>query len=220
MNPPCRPDGEDPRQLVASSYDAIHDRYVQWGGGHAERRREAIDSLFAGGLVSPGGTALDLGCGTGQLATAYLVKKGLRVTGVDISIRSVAVARRVVPAAEFIVADMANLDLPSASWDLVTAFYSIIHVPRQLHADLFEAISQWLRPGGVLVASLACRASENVAEDWLGAPMYWSTWDASTNERLINQAGLAVIRTEIETDTEDGIEVSFQWLVARKPLAA
>jgi ubiquinone/menaquinone biosynthesis C-methylase UbiE len=216
---PLRLDREDPRRLVASSYDAIYDRYVEWGGGHAERRREAIDAVLADGLVSPGGTVLDLGCGTGQLATAYLVERGLRVTGVDISVSSVAAARRAVPGAQFMAADMAELELPGESLDLVTAFYSIIHLPRDLHAGLFAAISRWMRPGGVLVASLATRASENVAQDWLGAPMYWSSWDADTNERLVHQAGLEVIGADIETSLEDGIEVSFQWLTGRKPLA-
>jgi SAM-dependent methyltransferase len=208
--------GDDPRRLVASSYDAIHDRYVEWGGGHGDRRRNAIDSVFADGLVSPGGTALDLGCGTGQLATAYLVERGLCVTGVDISPSSVAAARRRVPEAQFMAADMTELEMPNSSFDLVTAFYSIIHVPRDLHIGLFRAISGWLRPLGVFVASLATRASENMAENWLGAPMYWSNWDAAANERLVHEAGLDVIAADIERSTEDGVAVSFQWLIGRK----
>jgi SAM-dependent methyltransferase len=209
-------EGPSPTQLVAASYDEIHGRYVEWGGGHAQRRREAINDVLSLGLVPRNALAVDLGCGTGRLATAYLVEQGLRVTGVDISAHSIAVARGAIPQARFIIGDMTELHLPAESVDLVTAFYSIIHVPRELHGDLFAAIAEWLRPGGVLVASLAARASEKVMDDWLGAPMYWSSWDASTNERLVGEAGLDVISADIETSREDGNEVAFQWLRARK----
>jgi hypothetical protein len=49
--------------------------------------------------------------------------------------------------------------------------------------------------------------------------MYWSSWDAATNERLVYEAGLDVITTDIETSTEDGIDVPLQWLISRKRLA-
>ena len=80
------------------------------------------------------------------------------VTGVDISERSVELARRNVPEAALVRADMAALDLPPGSIDAVTAFYSITHVPREEHAGLLRRVAAWLRPGGLLVATMGTGA--------------------------------------------------------------
>ena len=56
-------------------------------------------------------------------------------------------ARQNLSRARFIKADMATLDLRPASFDAVTAFYSIAHVPRGQHGALFRRIATWLGPG-------------------------------------------------------------------------
>lgn len=207
----------DPKQLVARSYDLMHQRYAEWGGGHGGRRRQAIDSVIDLGLVHPGQAALDLGCGTGELATAYLVERGLRVTGIDISAASVAAAESLLPQARFMVADMASARFPPRTFDLVTAFYSIIHVPRAEHSALFTQIASWLRPGGVFVATLGGSTTETTASDWLGVPMYWSHFDPATTTELVEKAGLEILSTSLDTEIEDGLKVSFLALSARLP---
>ena len=205
----------DPKELVARSYDVMHQRYAQWGGGHSGRRRQAIDSVIGPGLIQPGQAALDLGCGTGQLATAYLVERGLQVTGVDISAASVAAAESLLPQARFMVADMASVQFAPRSFDLVTAFYSIIHVPRAEHSALFTQIANWLRPGGLFVATLGGSMNETTANDWLGEPMYWSHFDPATTTELVEQAGLDILTSSLDTESEDGLTVSFLALTAR-----
>jgi hypothetical protein len=54
------------------------------------------------------------------------------------------------------------------------------------------------------------------ADDFLGAPMYWSCFDAETNKRLIEGSGLHVISAREETDVEFGELVTFLWVVAQK----
>lgn len=54
------------------------------------------------------------------------------------------------------------VDFPARSFDAVTAFYSIGHVPKQLHATLFARISTWLRPSGLFLAALACGNTDGV----------------------------------------------------------
>jgi cyclopropane fatty-acyl-phospholipid synthase-like methyltransferase len=105
------------------------------------------------------------------------------VTGIDLSTEQLRQARRNVPNAEFIHADMTTVELPGLL-DAVTAFYSLTHVPREEQPCLFERVRSWLRPGGFLVASMAARDTEEWLEpDWLGAPMYFSHFDAATNLR-------------------------------------
>lgn len=109
------------------------------------------------------------------------------------------------------------LEFPPASVDLVTAFFSLIHVPRQEHAATLCRIARWLAPGGVLIVTMGTSDSEGIEDDWLGAPMYWSNWNAETNKELVAKAGLDIASAEEVTDLEDDVEVTHLWLVARKP---
>jgi hypothetical protein len=59
-----------------------------------------------------------------------------------------------------------------------------------------------------------------VAEDWLGAPMYWSGFDRATSTRLIAAAGLHLLRAEEETVEEFGVPITFLWVIAEKPVQA
>ena len=161
---------------------------------------------------------LELGCGQGVPTTKLLAER-FAVTGVDISAAQLEIARREVPNATYLHADMASLTIPPNSFDGVAAFYSLIHVPRDEHAALLARIASWLRPGGILVATMGARDNPgDIEEDWLGAPMYWSQWDATTNRRLVETAGLRIISAREETADEDGALITFLWVVAEKPL--
>jgi trans-aconitate methyltransferase len=159
---------------------------------------------------------LDLGCGTGVPVSRALAAR-YRVTGVDGSARSIALARQNVPDASFLQADMTQVVFPPASFAAVISSYAIIHVPRTEHASLLQRIAGWLQPGGVLIATMGATASEGMEDDWLGAPMYWSHFDATTNERLVTEAGLDIIEATLDVADEDGTPITHLWIVARKP---
>lgn len=209
-------DASDPRRIVADGYDRIAERHAAWAleTRSEERARYAavlLDRLPAGAEV------VELGCGAGGPTTRALAGR-FRLTGVDISARSVELARAAVPGARFLHADMTRLELPAESVDGVAAFYSVIHVPRDEHAALFARIATWLRPGGILVVALGARDTPAGYEpDWLGAPMYWSGYDAATGEGTVAGAGLRIEQAVVETADEDGQPVSFLWIVGRKP---
>ena len=85
---------------------------------------------------------------------------------------------------------MTALDLAPASLDAVVAFYSLTHVPRADLPDLLAAMHRWLRPGGVLIASMGAQDSpDSVEADWLGAPMFFSHHGAKKNRALVRRAG-------------------------------
>ena len=207
----------DPRQIVAQGYDSIAEKYNQWASYTRTEERIPYTALLLERLPV-GAAVLELGCGAGIPTTRELAQQCM-VTGVDISERHVALAQQNVPGATFLQADMTKLTFPPASFDAVAAFYSIIHVPRAEHPQLFQAIASWLRPGGILVASLGATSTEAaIEEDWLGAPMYWSHFDSKTNQQLVQQAGLHILSAREETADEDGVPVTFLWIVAQKPL--
>lgn len=209
------PNALDPKQVVEQGYDRIAERHLEWIHDSRTEERARYTSVLLNGLPA-GAEVLDLGCGAGVPTTRQLARR-FRVTGVDISARQIALARQDVPEAQFIQADITQLDFPPATFDAVSAFYSIIHVPRQEQSKLLRDIASWLRPGGLLVATMGAGSMKaDYDEDFLGAPMYWSSFDSETNRRLVVEAGLHVISAREETAEEFGNPVTFLWVVAQR----
>jgi len=204
----------DPRRIVSDGYDRIAETYAarvaNGGGEHRNRHLALLEAeLPAGARV------LDLGCGAGLPVAGRLAER-FTVTGIDISARQVELARRNVPDAAFIHADMATVELPPASFDAIVAFFSIIHVPRDDHRTVYQAIGRWLAPGGLLVLSTGVHSDPgSVEDDWLGAPMYWSFPPSAASLDLIRVAGLEIVRAREETSIEDSRPVQFLWVTAR-----
>jgi SAM-dependent methyltransferase len=202
-----------PAAVVRRGYDAIAERYrderLQANeGGLAEFLDDVLAAIPAEAVV------LDLGCGAGEPVTAALAARA-RVVGLDLSARQLELAHRRLPHVAFVHGDMTEIAFRIESFDAVLAFLSIIHAPRDLHAELLKRIRGWLRPGGIFAATLGFgdNADER-QQDWLGAPMYWSHFDAATNVALAEDAGLDVERSE--TIRGAGSEV-FLGVIARKP---
>jgi SAM-dependent methyltransferase len=99
-------------------------------------------------LPPPGRATLDLGCGEGRLGRE-LVRLGHRVVGVDSSPRMVELASE---SHEAVVADAAALPFPDGSFDLVTAFMSLMDMD-DMPAALRE-IARVLEPDGRLVVTV------------------------------------------------------------------
>ena len=99
--------------------------------------------------VQPGERALDLACGTGDIAFA-IAAQGARVVGLDITQRMLELASRKSSVARFLTGDMANLPIRSESIDLVTTGYGLRNVPDLTGA--VDEISRVLRPGGRLLS--------------------------------------------------------------------
>jgi hypothetical protein len=47
--------------------------------------------------------------------------------------------------------------------------------------------------------------------------MYWSHFDSPTNQRLVQEAGLLIVGATEEIAPEDGVPITFLWVVAQKP---
>jgi SAM-dependent methyltransferase len=206
----------DPKEVVRAGYDAIAQRISEWKVPGVPRRRLVAQLLD---LLPPGGAdVLELGCGEGLPAARMLAERHA-YTGVDISPVQVERARRNVPGATFVEADYTRLELPPESFDAVVAILTITHVPREEHAELLRRVFSWLRPGGYLLASFGVSdLAGDVDDDWLGAPMFFSHFDAETNRALLQEAGFELIVDEVieQDEGEYGI-ARFLWVLAQTP---
>jgi len=146
--------------FVTPMFDVIAPRYDQFTrrfsfGMDARWKRELIESALEFLPPSDSGTALDVACGTGDLALALATARPLaRVHGVDASAQMIAqaTARRGTDQAGspmFTVGDLTRLELADESFDLVTAGYALRNVP-DWRTGLAE-LARVLRPGGRLL---------------------------------------------------------------------
>lgn len=172
-----------------------------------------LEDLLA--RLEPGSRVLDIGCASG-VPVASRISGAHEVVGVDLSSVQVDEARTNVPAGTFICGDILEVEFAARHFDAVVCFYSIDHIPRRQHATVLKRIHGWLRPGGLLLLSVEDDDQPGRSADWLGAPMYFSHYDAETTERLVAGTGFLVLQAEVETQMEGEVEVPYLFLLAQK----
>lgn len=98
-------------------------------------------------LFVKSGKALDIGCGTGQMAK-LLVDLGFDVLGVDLAEEAVKKARSRVPEAQFNVQDIEQ-DFPEEKFDLITC--KLVFAFLEDKQKFFRNVSHHLNEGGQLL---------------------------------------------------------------------
>lgn len=182
------------RDLVRRGYDAISHAYRDDQGRSNPLSGEDV-TRYAGwveelaSLIPAGSRVLDLGCGAGVPGTKLLAEGGFEVVGVDISQVQTDRARRLVPGATFVTADMAAWDCESNSFDAVVSFYALIHLPLDDQPELLGRIRRWLRPDGMFLGIVGQDRWTGV-QDYLGAPMFWDHADVATYLDWLKRAKL------------------------------
>jgi ubiquinone/menaquinone biosynthesis C-methylase UbiE len=176
--------------LVKKGYDKIAkeyqaDRYIF---DHTEELHE-----FAS-LLPKNARIIDVGCGAGVPVAKYLVESGFEVVGIDFSEKMLRLARKNVPRASFIRKDMTQLDFADNSFDGLTAFYSVIHVPREKHSQLFRDFNRILKPNGIVLVTMGSdewEATESYSH--YGIRMFWSQYSPQKTLQLVKAAGFEII---------------------------
>ena len=183
---------------MASAYDSIAERFAKARTGF--RERIYVDRFIA--LAVPGAHILDLGCGTGVPIARYLIDRGFRVTGVDISHAMLALARGHCPEAELVLGDMTGLAL-EGSFGGIIAWDSVFHVPRARHEGLFGEMSRLLVPGAPLLLSVGGSEGDFTAP-MLGAELSYSGHAPAESRRLLESSGFDVLAAETDDPTSRG----------------
>jgi SAM-dependent methyltransferase len=93
---------------------------------------------------------LDVGCGTGFF-TAYYLRRGARVTGLDIAPTSIERLAKRHPEARFILSDVSEAALPE-TFDLVNAFDVLYHITDDARWETaVRNLARAVAPGGRLL---------------------------------------------------------------------
>jgi ubiquinone/menaquinone biosynthesis C-methylase UbiE len=140
---------------VAAYYDDTAPAHLQ--RAFNERHRHLVRLLLRLGL-RPDSTLLEIGCGVGAI-TALLARRMRRgrIVGVDLSPRSIEIARTLIGSAQNVclrVDDVRSMSLRSDRFDFVTLFDVLEHIPLEDHASVLERLAGALAPSGLMVVNV------------------------------------------------------------------
>jgi demethylmenaquinone methyltransferase/2-methoxy-6-polyprenyl-1,4-benzoquinol methylase len=127
---------------IARRYDLVN-TVLSAGTDGGWRRRAAKATL-----LKPGGSALDVACGSGKLTTllARIAGPNGRVVGLDFSTKMLDVARHESPTIEFREGDALKLPFDDATFDASTIAFGLRNL-----ADPVRGLTEMMRvvkPGG------------------------------------------------------------------------
>ena len=141
-----------PSKDLAEYVDGVPARFVP-----SEMRGELVEAehlaryWWAAGLAE-GHRVLDAGCGVGYGSSILADRRAAEVVGVDVAaavVEAASAAER--PGLRFETGDLASLDHPDGSFDLIVCFEVIEHVDDP--AAVLEELARLLSEHGVLVIS-------------------------------------------------------------------
>lgn len=165
---------DDYADLTVATYNASANKFAnhfqKYNEGAALKEIEEtlrhIDDLKPARVV-------ELGCGAGKEA-AEIVKRVGWYEGFDPAGKLLALARKRVPEASFVLADAQSYNWP-ADLDAVFAFASMLHLNKSVFQQTCQNVLTALRPGGLLCMTLkeADAYSNSLQKDDFGERMFY-----------------------------------------------
>ena len=159
-------------------------------------------------LLKKGDHILDVGCGTG-LYSNYLVTHGLKVTGFDFAENMVDLAQKTVPAADFKIWDIYDIDKFPGSYAGIFANAVFLHVPKKDLPSLLEKTAAKLEKGGYIYISVKERRPDQpeeiiVKDTKYGNPCerFFSLYLMDELKKYVADAGLKTVYEHLDANTE------------------
>jgi demethylmenaquinone methyltransferase/2-methoxy-6-polyprenyl-1,4-benzoquinol methylase len=141
---------------IARRYDLVNT--VLSGGTDGGWRRRAARATS----LQPGGSALDVACGSGKLTAelARIVGGAGRVVGLDFSAQMLEIARRDHEGIEFLEGDALNLPFEDGSFDASTIAFGLRNLADPVRG--LREMQRVVKPGGRSVVLEFVRPPKNV----------------------------------------------------------
>lgn len=178
----------DEKEIVRNGYDKIAREYQ--ANRHIFDNFEVLEEFCS--YLPKNGRILDAGCGAGVPCTRFLLDAGFQVVGVDFSSSMLRLAKKSVPEANLVKGDMTRLGFRDNSFDGMVALYSIIHVPREMHASLYHSFHRILKPDGVMLICIGSDEWEG-EDEYFGTRMFWSEYSLEKALNLVKDAGIQIV---------------------------
>jgi len=190
-------------------------RYREWVLGH---HVHVARSCLSGG----GARLLDIGCGSGTFLHLMAALPGVTAAGLDQSPAAAeAIGRRYgLPVT---VGDIAGAEFPDGSFDLVTLFHVLEHLPQP--AAALAKVRRWLSPGGVVLVQVPNFGSWQrhlLGRRWTGLdiPRHLRHFAPGTLSAMLRQAGFAPRRPRFFSLRDNAPAIVSSLLPRLDPVAA
>ena len=174
--------------------------------------------------VSNNSTILELGCGTGFPIGKALLEAGKNYTGIDLSEKQIELAQEEFPdwKLHFLVAEMLEHVKNSSSGQFtgIVSMFSIRHLPRILHAEIYSEIHRILVSGGLLLIDCTIEPHDGSSDDWtdLGTNlMYWSGYSKEWTMQTLKDLDFKLNSTYEDTKQFFDEEETTLFLLYEKP---
>lgn len=149
-------------------------------------------------FTSKRGKALDIGCGCTGRFIELLSNEGFTPFGLDASEKMVKLARKRHPHIDFVQADICSYTLTS-TYDFITAWDSIWHIPLTDQRKVFTKIIKSLNPGGIFIFSFGGTDKEGYhTDDFMGPEVYYSTLGTNGFLTLLIESGCIIRHLEFD----------------------
>ena len=196
------PEYADPREVYVDGYmfggagdfglDVRGAPFQDFLARVAQRRMSIVER--ATGLHR--GSHLDVGSGTGEVLAASR-ERGWRVQGVEPERTAAAMAQE--RGLDVEVATLEESGIEERSFDLVSAFHVLEHIPDS--RGFLRTLARWARPGGFVtieVPNFDSLQRRRLGADWPGLrPLeHIVHFTPATLKRAFEGAGIAPVRTE------------------------
>ena len=157
---------------------------------YAQRNRGAVPEnllRLARHLVEymgPANHLLEVGCGTGRDMT-WFEAQGLQVTGIDLSLGMLTIARQHVRGTLSIM-DMRHLAFCDAQFDGAWCCASLLHLPKQEASLAVAEIRRVLKPASIVMVSVQAGESEGWEGGYLdGVKRFFARYTAEKMTQLL-----------------------------------
>ncbi len=151
---------------TGDEWEANAPAWIEMSRAGADRYRDLVNTpAFLDALPDVAGLrVLDLGCGEGH-NTRLLRQRGAELTALDVSATFVRAARDADASIDHLIGDGTRLPFADASFDVVTAFMSVMDMPDP--AATLRDVARVLRPGGWLQFSITHPVNTTPVRWWV-----------------------------------------------------
>lgn len=181
-----------------------------WAEKRAGRSDRPMEASWLGrflGQLPPQPSVLDIGCGSGEPMSRYLIDRGCNITGVDSAPEMIAMCRERYPRQTWHVADMRTLSL-DRTFDGILAWDSFFHLCHDDQRRMFPVFRAHAASSAALMFTSGPAHGEAIG-DFEGEPLYHASLDGAEYRALLDENGFAVVAHTIEDATCGGHTV---WL--------
>jgi SAM-dependent methyltransferase len=150
-------------------------------------------------LVPPGGSILDIGCGSSEPIARFLIEQGYEVTGVDSSPSLIDMCKRRFPLQKWVVADMRALRLDTI-FNGIIAWDSFFHLRPEDQRLMFPRFRKHASAEAALLFTSGPAYGEAIGE-YRDEPLYHGSLDGAACRELLEHSGFAIVSHVVEDVT-------------------